>query len=420
MVAMPDLRLSHVRRRATLVRMTSVAVLGLGRMGSAMAARLADLHDVRTWTRSGGGSPAASVRGADVVLLCLYDGPACRDVLAAVLPALSARATVVNTTTVGPDEAEALDALVATTGAAYLHAPVMGSTPAVAAGRLTILAGGKPSAEVDEVLGLLGETLVLAGPAEAAGLKLVANGVLGDSLASLRRALARGDALGLPRDAVLDVVGRSVLGRFVDGRRDVLDAAAARPEATFAAGALAKDLALLASATDTVSDARAALATLIAAGALEAADDISVVGVAVPDLGWLGDARLDVSPEVVADAGVLRPLHAYALTHATGDPAYLDDAFLPTARVDGYRDGELVSWTLDEFRGVFAGSPATDETARSRRVERLDVRGSAASAVMTLHHGDVDFTDVFVLLRDPGSGRWRIASKAYERWAEGR
>ena len=82
---MPDLRLSHVRCRATLVRMTSVAVLGLGRMGSAMAARLADLHDVRTWTRSGGGSPAASVRGADVVLLCLYDGPACRDVLAAVL-----------------------------------------------------------------------------------------------------------------------------------------------------------------------------------------------------------------------------------------------------------------------------------------------------------------------------------------------
>ena len=109
--------------------MTSVAVLGLGRMGSAMAARLADLHDVRTWTRSGSGSPAASVRGADVVLLCLYDGPACRDVLAAVLPALSARATVVNTTTVGPDEAEALDALVATTGAAYLHAPVMGRAP---------------------------------------------------------------------------------------------------------------------------------------------------------------------------------------------------------------------------------------------------------------------------------------------------
>ena len=156
MATMPDLRLSHVRRRATLVRMTSVAVLGLGRMGSAMAARLADDHDVRTWTRSGGGSPTVAVEGAEVVLLCLYDGPACRDVLAASLPALSAGTTVVNTTTVGPDEAAALEALVAATGAAYLHAPVMGSTPAIAAGRLTILAGGKPSAEVEDGAGRAG------------------------------------------------------------------------------------------------------------------------------------------------------------------------------------------------------------------------------------------------------------------------
>ncbi len=43
------------------------------------------------------------------------------------------------------------------------------------------------------------------------------------------------------------------------------------------------------------------------------------------------------------------------------------------------------------------------------------MRGSVATAVMTLHHGEVDFTDVFVLLRDPASGEWRIANKAYER-----
>jgi 3-hydroxyisobutyrate dehydrogenase-like beta-hydroxyacid dehydrogenase len=399
--------------------MTAVAVLGLGRMGSAIAARLADAHDVRTWTRSAGGSPTAAVEGAEVVLLCLYDGPACREVLAASLQALAAGTTVVNTTTVGPDEAAELEALVTPTGAAYLHAPVMGSTPAIAAGRLTILAGGKPSAEVEEVLGLLGDTLVFGGPAEAAGLKLVANGVLGDSLASLRRALARGDALGLPRDAVLDVVGRSVLGRFVDGRRDVLDATAARPDATFAAGALAKDLALLAIATDSVSDSRVAVGTLLSVGAVEADDDISVMGVATPNLAWLADARLDVSPEIVADPDVLRPLHAYALTHATGDPAYLAGAFLPTAHIEGYRDGAFVSWDLDAFSGVFSG-PAPDEATRSRRIERLDVRGSVATAVMTLHHGEVDFTDVFVLLRDPGSGHWRIANKAYERWAAGR
>ena len=393
--------------------MTSVAILGLGRMGTAMAERLAAHHDVRTWTRSAGGSPADAVAGAEVVLLCLYDAQACRDVLAACLASVPADTVVVNTTTVGPGEAADLEATVVAAGPAYVHAPVMGSTPAIARGGLTILAGSKPSLEVESVLSLLGDTLVFAGSAEAAALKLVANGVLGDSVSSLRRALARGEVLGLPREAVLDVLGRGALGRFVEGRRDVL-AGGARPVATFAAGALAKDLDLLATESDTRPAAALSMARLLEAGDVSADDDVTVVAAAAQDLAWLADARLDVSPEVVADADVLRPLHAYALTHATGDPAYLAEAFLPTAHIEGYRDGEFSSWDLGSFAGVFSGSPAVDETTRSRRVERLDVHGSVATAVMTLHHGEVDFTDVFVLLRQP-DGEWRIANKAYER-----
>jgi 3-hydroxyisobutyrate dehydrogenase-like beta-hydroxyacid dehydrogenase len=394
--------------------MTSVAVLGLGRMGTAMADRLRPHHDVRTWTRSAGGSPVDAVDGAEVVLLCLYDGQACREVLAACLSSVPADAVVVNTTTVGPGEAAGLERAVEAHGSSYLHAPVMGSTPAIARGALTILAGGKPSAEAETVLSHLGDILVFAGPAEAATLKLVANGVLGDSLASLRRAIARGDALGLPREAVLEVLGRGALGRFVEGKRDVLGEEGARPPATFAAGALAKDLLLLADAADTVSDSATTVSTLLAGGDLGRDDDITVIGVATPDLTWLADARLDVSPEIVADPAVLRPLHAYALTHATGDPRHLPDAFLPTAHIEGYRDGEFSSWDLESFAGVFTGSPAADEASRTRRIERLDVRGSVATAVMTLHHGEVDFTDVFVLVRRP-DGTWRIANKAYER-----
>ena len=40
-----------------------------------------------------------------MVLLCLYDARACRDVLAACGGALSSGTTVVNTTTLAPDEA---------------------------------------------------------------------------------------------------------------------------------------------------------------------------------------------------------------------------------------------------------------------------------------------------------------------------
>jgi 3-hydroxyisobutyrate dehydrogenase-like beta-hydroxyacid dehydrogenase len=393
--------------------MTSVTVLGLGRMGTAIADRLSPHHTLRTWSRRTGGSPADAVTSADVVLLCLFDGAACREVLEACLGALSETTTVVNTTTLSPAEATALDELVTATGAAYLHAPVLGSTPAVSAGRLTILAGGKPSAEVGDVLAQLGETLVLIDAAEAAGLKLVANGTLADGLLSVRRALARGDELGLPRESVLDVLERGVLARLVDGRRDVLGEDGARPMATFALGALRKDLALLARTSDTASEASTAVGVLLASGAVGADDDVALLGVAAPDLSWLADARLDVSPEVVADPDVLRPLHAYALTHATGDPAYLDEAFLPTAHIEGYRDGAFVPWDLEAFRRVFSG-PAPDEDHRTRRIERLDVRGSGATATMSLHPRDGEFTAGIGLVRRP-AGAGRIRSKAYER-----
>lgn len=401
--------------------MTSITVLGLGRLGSAIAGRLAERagpeHDLRTWTRSADGSPsaAAAVARADVVLLCLYDAQACRDVLAACLASLPTTAVVVNTATVAPGEAVELEALVRAAGPAYLHAPVLGSRPAVERGELVVLAGGKPPAAAERVLSHLGETLVLSDAAEAAALKLVANGVLGDSLASLRRAVARGATLGLPREAVLDVLGRGALARFVEGVRRLPDDDRGRSTATFAVGALAKDLGLLAAATDATPDSSSVVATLLADGTLSAEDDVAGLGAATQDLGWLTDAHLDVSPEIVADPVVLQPLHAYALTHATGDPSHLSDAFLPTARVEGYRDGELTSWDLASFARLFTGSPAPDEPTRSRRVERLHVSGGVGTAVMTLHHGDVDFCDVFVLLRDPGSGQWRIASKAYER-----
>ncbi|MBJ7358269.1 nuclear transport factor 2 family protein [Nocardioides sp.] len=112
--------------------------------------------------------------------------------------------------------------------------------------------------------------------------------------------------------------------------------------------------------------------------------------------------------------GVLVPLRAYAAGHATGDPAYFRTAFLPTAHVEGIRDGELVSWDLDDYCSRFTGASAPDESDRVRTIDQVTVTGSVATAVMTLRHGPETFTDMFVLLeREPGV--WRIASKAYHR-----
>ncbi|TQK70411.1 3-hydroxyisobutyrate dehydrogenase-like beta-hydroxyacid dehydrogenase [Nocardioides sp. SLBN-35] len=352
-----------------------VTVLGLGHLGAAIAARLADRnHHVTTWTRSGGGTAATApdaVRDAEVVLLCLYDAAACRAVLDTVRTRLPVEAVVVNTATVGPDEAVELAAL----APRILHAPVLGSTGAVAAGTLTFLAGGAPGPAA-AVLADLGTVVDCGTPATAAAAKLVANGVLADALLTVRAARTRAAALDLPPHLALDVLERTALGGLVRAKRDRLEAPDATP-ADFAASALAKDVALL-------------------AGALAPGSDIA---------GLLTPAH--------ADPAVLAPLRDYAAGHATGDASYHRRAFLPTAHVEGLREGRFTSWTLEEYCALFTGSPAPDEPTRRRRVDRVDVTGSTGTATMTLHHGPDVFTDSFALLRVDGA--WRIANKTYHR-----
>jgi hypothetical protein len=110
---------------------------------------------------------------------------------------------------------------------------------------------------------------------------------------------------------------------------------------------------------------------------------------------------------------VLAPLRAYIRGHATGDPAHFREAFLPTAHIEGIREGTFVSWALDEYCALFSGQPAPDEPARSRRIDAVDVHGSVATASMTLRHGADTFTDIFLLVHV--DGHWRIANKAYHR-----
>jgi hypothetical protein len=110
---------------------------------------------------------------------------------------------------------------------------------------------------------------------------------------------------------------------------------------------------------------------------------------------------------------VLAPLRAYIRGHATGDPAFFREAFLPTAHIEGMREGTFVSWRLDDYCTLFHGQPAPDEPTRSRRIDAVNVHGSVATASMTLEHGADTFTDVFLLVCV--DGQWRIANKAYHR-----
>lgn len=392
-----------------------VTLLGAGRMGAAIAARLADRdHTVTTWTRSGRSVPglasaptaAEAVVDADLVLLCLYDAAACRAVLDTIDGRLPHDTVVVNTATVGPDEAAALAARV---GARYLHAPVIGSTSAAATGALTVLAGTPDAsalpAPAATVLADLGVAVPCGSPARAAAAKLVANGVLAGALLTLRDSRIRAREIGLDAALTWDVLERTSLGGLVRAKRDRL-ARGDLADADFTAGALAKDVRLLAGHAPSAAGLLAGMGRT----PLAAADDIA--GLAAPRHG------LTLAPGVSAPPEVLAPLLAYAAGHATGEASYHRRAFLPTAHVEGLRDGAFVSWTLDDFCALFSGKPADDEAERWRQVEQVSTSGSTGTAVMTLQHGADRFTDVFVLLEVDGA--WRIANKAYHRhWPEG-
>ena len=116
------------------------------------------------------------------------------------------------------------------------------------------------------------------------------------------------------------------------------------------------------------------------------------------------------------DQHVLRPLNAYVRGHATGDPAHFRDAFLPSAHIEGIRDGAFVSWPLEDYCALFTGSPAPDEKDRVRRLDSVEVHGTVGTATMTLIHRPDTFTDVFLLVHVDGA--WKIANKVYHRHAQ--
>ena len=119
-----------------------VGFVGLGNMGSALAANLVEAgHAVVAHDAVGSaGAPEGAeytdsvgdvARAADVVVFSLPDGAASESVARDVLATSDRRVThVVDTSTVGPHAAQAIAALLGSAGIAYVDAPVSGGWPA--------------------------------------------------------------------------------------------------------------------------------------------------------------------------------------------------------------------------------------------------------------------------------------------------
>ncbi len=263
-----------------------------------MAQTLLDAgHQVTVWNRSpeasaalvahgatAAPSPAAAASSSAIVVLMLFDGAACEQVLSGpdgVLAGAAPGTTVVNLSTIGPEESTALAARAGAVGLRYVEAPVLGSVPAVRGGSLTVLAGGEPAdvAAAEPVLAVWSHAgrLRHTGPVGAAtALKLVANLALGVVAAGMRDAVVLGEDFGLPRDLVLDTLALGAFERIAGRGRDRLGADD-YDGAPFTLGALEKDLGLA------LDRARRPLPV---AGA---AREVAAAGVAA------GDANRDIS-----------------------------------------------------------------------------------------------------------------------------
>lgn len=140
---------------------TPVAVLGLGAMGSALAAALIDAGSPTTvWNRTPGReadlvargatvepSARATVRTSQLVITCLFDHASVHETLDPVVDELSGR-TLVNVTTTTPNEARELAAWAAEHGVAYLDGAILAVPEMIGASEAAILYSG--SAEVFE------------------------------------------------------------------------------------------------------------------------------------------------------------------------------------------------------------------------------------------------------------------------------
>ena len=213
--------------------MTSVAIIGCGRMGSAMARALsaggADLVLFnRTRERSTAlaqelGAKVAETAAdaaarADVAITMLADGDAVRDVWdgpSGLVAGGHDGGVLVDSSTVPPDTIAPFEAAVRERGAGILDAPVSGSTFLAEKGQLTIMAGGEAD-DLDRarpVLDMLARQVTHVGPlGSGAALKLAVNALIFALNNSLGEALVLAERAGLDRATAYDVFVSSAAG----------------------------------------------------------------------------------------------------------------------------------------------------------------------------------------------------------------
>lgn len=212
--------------------MRRLAWLGLGAMGGPMAAVTAAAgFRIRGYDPSvdpagcgvePAGSPADAAAGADCCVVMVATPEQADAALfgpAGAVPRLDPGATVILTSTVGPDFARRCADRLAIAGIGLVDAPVSGGVVRAAEGRLLVMASGEPPVRerADAVLDAVGDPVVVVGdhPGDGQAVKLVNQLLCGVHIAAAAEALAFAEAIGLRPDAVWEVVRHGAAASFM-------------------------------------------------------------------------------------------------------------------------------------------------------------------------------------------------------------
>ena len=246
--------------------MPTVAVIGLGRMGGAMARRFHGAgYELILWNRDRAKTEAIAAETeskvadtaaeaasqADVVLSSLADDEALRAVYLGdqgVVGGIGGDTIAVDTSTVSPNSVRQVGEAVEATGAGFVDSPVSGSVSTVEAGGLIMMAGGDPAtiATVEPVLSALAKQVVhVGGRGAGAACKLAVNGLVHGLSIALAEALVLAEKAGVQREAAYEVFANGAGGApYVHYKRGAYE----HPEeavVAFTIELMAKDLELI-------------------------------------------------------------------------------------------------------------------------------------------------------------------------------
>jgi 2-hydroxy-3-oxopropionate reductase len=211
--------------------MQKFGFIGLGIMGSAMAANLVRAgFEVVVWNRSPEKAAPLAALGAKVaatprevseacpVTFAMLADPAAAEAACfganGVLEGITPGKGYVDMSTVDAATSRRIGAAVADRGGRFLEAPVSGSRKPAEEGTLVILAAGDSSLYDEAMPGLakMGKKILFLGAAgSGANMKLVVNMVMGGMLAAFCEGLALGEKAGLEQADILEVLDAGAL-----------------------------------------------------------------------------------------------------------------------------------------------------------------------------------------------------------------